>query len=575
MARQNNGNNKRREYAQGKSKSANKTLAKSARTHQNNKIDVEYNDPAWRMYNDLLGQQVSSYPFTEFVGTKLHFPNSSVTNVDVNSAQITQPIQIQTVLLNPSVGRAKTGNNDAVNMASLKIYTQLSSSNMKTTQYSPQDITMCILALGEVISWAEYIRRAFGLLGTTNPRNWLFPKRVMEMMGIKWDDFQRNVGLYRERFNYIIALLNSVAFPSNLDYFKQCAALYQNVFLDHTSGMAQLYVPVPYSTWKLDEQTSETGSIMKTVLNPGFGTSYPTGNSGYKVGATSIIYKGSSNGIDVGSLLDVLESQITELLNSSTLQYLYADVLKFVANNSSSLVHIEPLATDYALSPIYSEEFLINMENAIVCGVPYTSSITVGDEVTTASNNVESDPNNNGVTYNPLLLPPFLTWLRSSETGDRTLCDGTILFDVTLNFHDSEPDVSKRIMATRFVPGEVNLLTDSANILGLTGYWPDHYIVDVISGYMAHNSGTSSVDWSGKSWNNWNTSDYVSRLTNFSHPMRVVQVDGYVDKTDVAKPVVELDRAQISSELDIFTTVPKSIMTRINEISFLSLFQLH
>ena len=221
----------------------------------------DYNDPSWRIYNDLLGSQVSSFPLTTFVGGQpvdLHV--TSGTSLTSAGPLQTGNLTIASVLINPSVGY---GNStfDAINQAALKMYTEFSSSNMKTTQYGPQDIIACILALGEVVSLSSYIRRAVGFAGTTNPRNWLYPRKIVAAMGLDWDDLQKNVGIYREQFNYLSAIASAIAFPAGLDYFKSCASLYNDVFLDHTSGMAQAYVCIPASTWVLNEAASEEGIV--------------------------------------------------------------------------------------------------------------------------------------------------------------------------------------------------------------------------------------------------------------------------------------------------------------------------
>lgn len=532
------------------------------------KMDVEYNDPAWRMYNELLGRQVSSFPFTEFVGTSLHLFEPSISSID-DVYNFNQPVQVQTVYINPSIGRApfSSKGNDALNMACLKMYTQFSSSNMKTTQYGPEDIGICMLALGSVIEWSEHLRRAFGLVGTTNPRNWLYPKLIMQSMGIDWDDMQQNIGIYRERFNYTIALLGSVAFPANVDYFKQCSAMYQNVFLDNVGSMAQLYVPVPYSVWKIDETASESGTVLKTVHNFGRSARYDVNRFGCWQLPTE---RGTL--AKMSQLLDILDDLVNALMESSTLQYLYADVLKYVSNSSASLVHIDPILEDYSLTPIYSEEFLINMENAVVCGAPwpYTHNLSTDNDVIA----VAAD---HKLFYDPYLVPNFGT-----AFGDTTqVVDVTPAFDPIVNFHGNEPDTATRIMGTRFIPTLAHAESVSATnknfmdeektgkVVYFKYYLPDHYIVDIHTWYMFNSS--DSLQWTAQTWNSDFDAEFVASLEAFSHPIRTLQ--GSVQSN--GSQGFAITNAKAYCEFDTFTTVPGSTIQRINELGLLSLFQLH
>lgn len=525
-----------------------------------------YNDPSWRIYNDMLGTQVASFPLTTFVGGKpadLHA--TSGTSLLSSGSEAAGIWTIGTVFLNPSVGYGDS-TFDAINQAALKMYTEFSSSNMKTTQYGPQDIIACILALGEVMSLASYIRRAVGFAGTTNPRNWLYPRRIVQAMGIDWDDLQKNVGIYREQFNYMSAIASAIAFPANLDYFKSCASLYNDVFLDHTSGMAQAYICVPASTWILNETASQEGSRLDTYSMPYLSYTESADNgriNAYTLTATT----------KLSTIMNVFKSQLDALMNSATLQYLYADVLKFVNNNRGSLVTLPIVQDGYSVVPVYSEEFLINIENCDVMGIPSSHAwedvAGIRGQYTTKNNDVELKAGTNTVKYAPAFtMPPttkvsmVLNYLYANAYCNKIF-----------NFHKDDPTTKDRIMAARFksallfsevskTSGEDTVI-DNTNVC--TYMLPDHYVVDIV--YYKEDvtsSGALSSSYVSFLDGGFNVRD----LEVFSHPP--VTISARLQGN--SQGVTTLGSYNIMGELDVYTTVDHDTMKSINDLSILSLF---
>lgn len=523
-----------------------------------------YNDPTWRIYNDLLGAQVSSFPLTTFVGGQpVDLHATSGETLKVLGQNHNGNITIASVLINPSVGY---GNStfDAINQAALKMYTEFSSSNMKTTQYGPQDIIACILALGEVVSLCSYIRRAIGFAGTTNPRNWLYPRKIVAAMGLDWEDLQKNVGIYREQFNYLSAIASAIAFPANLDYFKSCSSLYNDVFLDHTSGMAQAYVCSPASTWILNETASQEGSRLDTFQMPyiEYAESKTTGRiSTYKLTTTTTL----------ASVLNVFKSQLDALMNSATLQYLYADVLKYVNNNRGSLITLPVIQDGYSVIPTYSEEFLINIENCDVMGAPssYAWSDVAGirGQYTTKNNDVELKAGTNTVKYAPAFLQPPTT------TGTPKKFYANAYCNKVFNFHKDDPSMADRVVAARFK--SALLFTDKstatpsgeaaiASAHVATYMLPDHYIVDIIY-YKQNVSTTGQVSEVTQSFLD---SAYDERVLEvFAHPPVCIQA-----AANVTDGVMSVGLTEIFGELDVYTIVDNPTMRAINDLSILSLF---
>lgn len=518
-----------------------KDLIPSERTGRDEKAII--NNPEWRKFNEVLSTQVMSFPFTSIAGAASNFSSvpKGIAYGHFN------PAGIMRIDINPSIGYSDS-DTSAANQAARYLYTKLSANNMKTTQYGPQDVLMALLSLGEVVSISTYCRRALGLLGTVNPRNWYYPKAIISAMGINYDDFVKNASIYRTRYNYIAAIASAIAFPADINYFNSCRALFNDVFLDHSTGLAQTYMFVPSTYWDLNEK-AEGGSALET-----------------KEFVPPIVTVGAGpQQANFSTYLDKLESVINNLMTSATLQYLYADVLKYVGNNGGALLSIETVSDDYAVLPVYSEEVLGWIENAIIMGQPEDTA----HGGSTIKNNVTTDAGTNAITYRPVFKRTVLPTTAGLEDYQRTRVDVTVFSNPVLNFHVDDPSVNDRIIATRFVPGDVNVIdlgVDGA--LGITAILPDHYIVS--AAILGMNPvGDNRFDVMTIIGSNDDAQTYESDLFLFHRRPRIII--GAVQKK--ANGSFDMHFKNIASELDNYTVVDTGVMGRIQSVSNLALFR--
>ena len=230
-------------------RTAGKNSRKSKTKVQNTKMSAKGrdNDPNWYFTDAGVADAAASFAFDQYLGVPFSMgldvgSTTGVTEVD------TYVPTIMSISVNPCPGDTssiQTG----INMAALKTYTTLSSQNAKTTAYAPQDITTLILSLGEVISVLEHIRRAFGVAFTYNQRNRSMPTKLLDSMGFNSGDFLTNLAQHRLEFNSWITAINKIPFLDNFAYLYKCADIYQGVYSDSESAMAQIVFMRPYSTW--------------------------------------------------------------------------------------------------------------------------------------------------------------------------------------------------------------------------------------------------------------------------------------------------------------------------------------
>lgn len=406
------------------------------------KDSADYNNPEWRMYNDILANSVNAFTLNQFVGE----------NVDLEAQDNWSTVAkfrfetIMRVYINPSAGLTWE-NVDPVNQSALKLFTTLSANNMKTTQYAPQDVMICLLALGEIISGASFIMRALGIVTKTNPRNRNWPTGIISAMGLDADDLYKNYEVYRARYNILAARASAIAFPSSVNYFPTCAALFSDIFIDQPNAMGFAYVTVPYSTWILDEKSDPNGSKLST---------------------TKLVNTGTGMITTMSEVLNTFERMINALLNSATLNYLYSDVLKYYGNDKTKLYTLPMVPSGFAIDPIFSPEFCINLHNAKIIGEPMTKKMTLSPAWNqTLSNDVMSFADTNSIHYAPVFKPDNIIGAVKS----------------ILDFEGDNPDLNTRVAALRFMTmaekASVSILPDGGRNIYVQYNLSDHYVVRI------------------------------------------------------------------------------------------------
>lgn len=349
------------------------------RSPENNRIianmPINSNDPDWYFRDPVMKQGLTRLPTMEFLGKNVPLDAAILLEDETLPANYLSQSMLAVYKVNPSPGYS-SGPDSAMNQASRMLYSKLSSSNAKTSNYAPQDVSTLILALGEVISMISHLTRCYGVTALYNKMNRGIPVRILSALNIAdVTAWTKNLPEFRAELNRVITIANSISFPANIPYFKKCAYVYQHMFVDNPTAMSGLHMMVPNSTWILDEQSYAAGSILKTV---------------------------NLSSADPNAILTQLKSMIDALLVSATYNYIYADVLNLATRGvlGSELLSFGTIPIDYAVEPVYSDQFLWQIRNATIYGAPNMSDeyIAGGD---TPSNDVYPDVNGNSIFYMP------------------------------------------------------------------------------------------------------------------------------------------------------------------------------
>lgn len=513
-----------------RSKNTNLNRNNGEKATKNGRVTAGYNDVDWYIPEPVIMQQALSIPFTEFLGAPIN--RGSLNNVTGEDTY-----QIPTVMgiyLNPSPGFTKTGagaRDASINRQAKRLYVKLSSRNAKTTSYTPDDIAILLLQLGEVISMVSYAQRTYGLIWNWNIRNKGISDALLRASQINPDTISMTPYEYLGRLNSIIFSLNSIVFPMSFNYFDKCAALYSNVFVDSPTRMAQMYIPCPTSTWIIEE-TGATGSILKTRK---FISSPFTGET-----------------MNASAILQTLEDMVDAIQTSSTFNLIFSDVLKLMEYENVPTMGYKTIPLDYSVVPKYDAEWNIQIMNAKIMGNPATLASPVEGGYTT-DNDVVADVTTTSVQH----APKFALVYSASE------------LEPLVNFFTDVPSDTEKLLATRFYSHAKRVLEGSTyvndpNATTLT----DHYITHIVV-YSNDNSGVVKSRWG-----------FIQNVLDMNHEsagliMCDINKFNFYPITDVVKvdPASKVESyIGVLNDLDSFTTVPFHTIRRVNELTLYGLF---
>lgn len=496
------------------------------------------NDPNWYFTDAAMADQVSQLSFQQLAG----YP------IDFGSYQLSVPNMVK-VELNPcpgvinssDYGSALLNKSSGINLAGFRIFSKLSAYTGRTATYGPQDISTMILAMGEVITVMEWIRRAFGVANAYSLRNRSYPREAITWgMMIDIQDFFANFANYRTRFNTLVTMVNQLPIPVGIKYFEKCRSLYEKVYVDADSSMAQSIFTNPFTTWILDESSDPRGSILATT----------PWHSNAAMNDLDTNVKTMKNYLDTADLM------IGALLNSSSLQVVYTDLLNLSLKVGQTFWKMDYLPDGYLVTPEYNPGILLQIHNSSWTGEPVQGSELTSPHVTKL-NDVVPNANTNSLYYNP----GFSTMQPSTPDGrwyPRT--NDNVIIDMMTD----TPTVVDRVECTRYCSISGTTPYGTNNTRACDAVLPDHYITGVSLYYM-DSSLSSSLRWCNTSiFTSPRYKDVVSAASQITAFPRVFELNASTFKLT----------GIFAGDLNFYTVVDSLYLRRLHQFMTLGLYDL-
>lgn len=529
-----------------------------------------YNDPNYYFFDKDLAEQASQLSFQNMLGygsikgyeipTIVRILMNPSPGVTVDVPEPSDLTEVNAATASPELPVSYIGKNKAgINLMCAKLYTMLSTYSGRSAGYAPQDVGSMILGISSFAELSEHTRRIFGVAMTYNSRNRSIPLGLIEALGVEPEDFIKNIAVYRMRFNVIMTRINQIPLLDNIGYIRKSRELYQHIFLDSGSPMAQTFFYAPYSVWTLDEESYEQGTILKT-------TPVPYHSRGNESMTPPPVY--------MSQYLDLLDTMVTKLLESSTLNLVYADLMNMASKVSVSTWQFDYLAENYAVVPEVNAEAILQFHNARIVG-KYTQHAYRSDArtVVTPENDVYPDVETNNLVYSPCIRGA--SW---RESGTKTMLP--FWKDAIVDSPVANPDLQTRIEMLRFScadsgywykeTGSTEVAVSRAGKLYCA--LPDHWItaIDIFSNFSSEMDADDIISIPDSVMYRFDSYD----LSDIDRLAKISQIGGMpIFFMRPAEGGEISNNTALFGDFNFYTTVDWKYLKRINDVIFTGLFE--
>lgn len=372
------------------------------------------NDPRWYQPDADLADSVAQWSFSQPAGENIVGNNGEVSLYPSIMKFYLEPTPEVSDVNGKGVFSTYSYKYTGLNSASRSYYNAISSMTGRTSAYTPDDISILFLGIGEIISMFAYARHIMHLPYMINLKNKAIPDVLIAAYGFDPKDLRDHLTTYRSQFNTLIVQAQSIIAPGNIPYFEKCAELYSHIYVDSPSDTAQTYIFAPYSTWVLDEKYNNKGSGLRTTAVPGR----------------------TESGVKLSSLFNLIATMISEFQESSTYNVVGQDILHLNSRTNMPVYTYQFLGEFETTAVEYNENALLQIHN-MTFGGPYNIAEYDEEFGLTPMNDVSCSVDKLSIFYNPAV----------KLTGDY----GN--FNVNNIYMDSlspKPDADMRIDATRY-----------------------------------------------------------------------------------------------------------------------------
>ena len=344
-------NNRKASKGKGKAKNYNSKAKKGQECEREDdevnigKNTVRTNNPQWYSPNAQLVKDVASFPYGVALGNRIHYGSDSVVSY-MNNASMPGILRVNFC---PTMGWSDSPNSP-LNIVGKNLYTFIRSANSGARNYDYPDLMLYYIAMDSAYSYLSFLRRIYGLLGTTNYMNRYYPEAIVQAAGGKYFDLVGNMADFRAYINMYALKLQSYVMPAHASYFARHDWMLNNVFSDTGLGKDQTYVftPVGFYQFGLDKDKAGTCSLVT------FGA-YETA-SGLTNGSFEFFR----------SYGDALLDAIVGSPGAEDFNTISGDILKAYGDNG--VVRAEIIADNYSIVPIVDAEALSQIQNATAMG---------------------------------------------------------------------------------------------------------------------------------------------------------------------------------------------------------------
>nr|QXV86474.1 capsid protein [Rat picobirnavirus] len=375
------------------------------------------NDPSWYTHIWPVVGDVAKLPFSSKVGQPINtLKVDRLSSVGTGGTYTLQTSTwantitgIMTLKLAPTAGFSD-GPDSAINVAMEQILTKQRAANAGRINYDRTEIMFLVQAMDSAYMLYEELTRVNKIFGCYDYKNAYLPDALIQSLGFSpnlvkdWANFKKMLDLFAYK-------LGSINVPDQFDFIHRHIWLYTNVYKDASDSKSQFYAYVPHGYYVFKEGQENSESYL----------SYTTRQDLY--------------GAQLVDSLDQIQQAIDTIMNpilgSEDLNLVSADLVK--AFGEGGMIKIRPVEDNEAFAPVYSQEVLLQMMNAII----FNTNQIAGNDITVDNSNLTTGP---FLVCKPTI--PYTDDVAQAFTASKPI----------VNFIDMETTPENILVATRLMP---------------------------------------------------------------------------------------------------------------------------
>lgn len=251
----------------------------------------------------------------------------------------------------------------AINQASDAIYSYVVHANSRNYSYNSSDLTLLEMAGGQVFAFLTAMIRAYGLIKRYVETSTYLPDSLLIAMGFQPENLRQNYARMWFDINMLIIQTRQIWVPDVFPLINRWIETNSKVYKDAEGDYAQLYVFVQTRYFMYNETLSPTGGCLEpagyidptdpkqvvNVFSPGLGVTTATvGSSPY----TTYTWE---------KWVLTAQTMIDRLIKSEDRGIIYGDLLN--AYGADRIIALSEISSDYVYEPEYTPEVQMQVEN--------------------------------------------------------------------------------------------------------------------------------------------------------------------------------------------------------------------
>lgn len=297
----------------------------------------------------------------------------------------------------PTIGN--TDNQASATAIAVKDFnTKVRAANSGSTNYDAVDLFQYPLSMDSILYILSWIERGLSLINYMNPRE---PFTVA--YGLLLAHCDNNASIMKafleqrhaivDIYNRAVVQINALNIPVQMDFIKRHCFLGRTVFFDHEHVGREYYIVNPYVYYVYDEAS---GAIL----------------------VHDFFARLAQGGTIISNLRNIVDSQVSALINSQTVNTMSGDITKAFGNGFK----LEQLSLETAskLTPILINDtkYLQSFKNAVIAMPSDINELSIKQVNDSNGNPLLYQGKHNGTVWTPIEVKPGYNYMFDETAHD-------------------------------------------------------------------------------------------------------------------------------------------------------------